>query len=190
MVMEDKATRILNATLELVAAHGFHGTAMSKIAQQAGLSAGIIYHYFDNKSDLLHALYRHCKLQLSAALIDDDVLKQPHPDYILQLWRNAFHFYCHNPLMARYLDQFENSPYFADCDYGEIEQSFRHVAARIRADVQAGFIKPLPDTVIFDLTFGVAISVAKRVNAGTMAISATLIDEIAMSCYAAIASAK
>ena len=34
--IEDKRAAILTATLELVAEHGFHGTAMSKVAKEAG----------------------------------------------------------------------------------------------------------------------------------------------------------
>ena len=48
---EDKRTAILQATLRLISENGFHGTAMSKVAKEAGVSAGIIYHYFDSKDD-------------------------------------------------------------------------------------------------------------------------------------------
>ena len=50
--IEDKRTAILDATLRLISKNGFHGTAMSKVAKEAGVSAGIIYHYFDSKDDL------------------------------------------------------------------------------------------------------------------------------------------
>ncbi len=40
--MSDKRDAILKATLNLVSENGFHGTPMSKIAKEAGVSAGII----------------------------------------------------------------------------------------------------------------------------------------------------
>lgn len=187
MSVEDKAAAILSATMNLVAENGFHGTAMSKIAQRSGVSAGIIYHYFENKDDLMQALYLHIKGQLSAALVGGDVLKLPHPDYILHLWRNAYDFYVANPLAARYLEQFENSPYYATVDHHLLDENYVNVIARVQADIGAGYIKRLPDWVIFDLTFGVAISVAKHVLAGLITPSDVLLSEIAESCYRAIA---
>lgn len=40
--VEDKRQAILEATLRLISENGFHGTAMSKVAKEAGVSAGII----------------------------------------------------------------------------------------------------------------------------------------------------
>lgn len=188
MSVEDKASAILAATLDLVAENGFHGTAMSKIAKHAGLSAGIIYHYFQNKDDLMQALYLHIKSELSAALIAGDIMKQPHPDYILALWRNAYNFYVGHPTATRFLEQFENSPYCGNVDIHQTDPNFSMIVARITADIQAGYIKSLPEWVIYDLTFGVAISVAKHVLAGLIGPSDKLLSEIAESCYRAIAT--
>jgi AcrR family transcriptional regulator len=44
--VEDKRRAILAATLRLISKNGFHGTAMSRVAQEAGVSTGIISHYF------------------------------------------------------------------------------------------------------------------------------------------------
>ena len=57
----DKRTAILQATFDLVAERGFHQTPMSLVAKRSGVSAGIIYHYFDNKEDLIRQLYWHIK---------------------------------------------------------------------------------------------------------------------------------
>ena len=54
--VKDKRRAILDATLRLVSKNGFHGTAMSKLAREAGVSAGIIYHYFEGKDHLIDEL--------------------------------------------------------------------------------------------------------------------------------------
>jgi AcrR family transcriptional regulator len=59
--VEDKRQAILDATLRLISKNGFHGTAMSKVAQEARVSTGIIYHYFDNKDELIDELYKAIK---------------------------------------------------------------------------------------------------------------------------------
>ena len=57
----DKKQAIFDATLRLISENGFHGTAMSKVAKEANVSTGIIYHYFESKDDLIAELYRHAK---------------------------------------------------------------------------------------------------------------------------------
>ena len=59
--VDDKRAAILAATLRLISKNGFHGTAMSKVAKEAGVSAGIIYHYFDSKDELMDELYKEIK---------------------------------------------------------------------------------------------------------------------------------
>jgi len=54
----DKRGAILDAALHLIAERGFHNTPVSKIAEVSGVSAGIIYHYFDSKDELIQELYR------------------------------------------------------------------------------------------------------------------------------------
>ena len=68
--IEDKRTAILEATLKLISENGFHGTAMSKVAKEAGVSAGIIYHYFDSKDELIDELYRHIKRQFGRVIVE------------------------------------------------------------------------------------------------------------------------
>jgi TetR/AcrR family transcriptional regulator, fatty acid metabolism regulator protein len=49
--------RILVAATEVFARHGFHGARVADIADQAGLAYGLVYHYFDNKDDILGAIF-------------------------------------------------------------------------------------------------------------------------------------
>jgi AcrR family transcriptional regulator len=52
----DKKTLILETTLDLISENGFHGTPISMIAEKAGIGAGTIYRYFENKEDLINEL--------------------------------------------------------------------------------------------------------------------------------------
>jgi len=46
MKNSDKREEIMQAALELIAEHGFHGAPMAMIAEKAGVGAGTIYRYF------------------------------------------------------------------------------------------------------------------------------------------------
>ena len=52
-IREEKRQQIMDAALELFAHIGFHSTSISKIAQSAGISKGLMYNYFDSKEDLV-----------------------------------------------------------------------------------------------------------------------------------------
>lgn len=54
----DKYAAILDAAESVIASQGYHRAQISRIAQEAGVAAGTVYLYFQNKSDLLVCLFR------------------------------------------------------------------------------------------------------------------------------------
>ena len=55
-----KKTReaILASSLKLFSQKGFHGTSISDIAKDAGISKGLAYNYFDSKQNIIEALFK------------------------------------------------------------------------------------------------------------------------------------
>jgi AcrR family transcriptional regulator len=53
---DQKIILIMDTALELFANEGYYPTSISKISQQAGISKGLIYNYFESKEDLIHAI--------------------------------------------------------------------------------------------------------------------------------------
>ncbi len=54
--MTEKKENIIQAALDLFAQQGYHATSTSKVAQQAGVSEGLIFRHFGNKEGLLKAI--------------------------------------------------------------------------------------------------------------------------------------
>jgi AcrR family transcriptional regulator len=54
--IEAQRERILAAAQECFIDHGFHGASMASIAETAGMSAGLIYRYFENKNAIILAI--------------------------------------------------------------------------------------------------------------------------------------
>ncbi len=50
--------KILNAAISLFSSIGYFSTSVSKIAQKAGVSKGLLYNYFDSKDQLLVAIVK------------------------------------------------------------------------------------------------------------------------------------
>jgi len=53
---KDKEAVIFRAALKTIKEKGFHKARMSDIAREAGISYGLVYHYFNNKEDLFDAI--------------------------------------------------------------------------------------------------------------------------------------
>jgi AcrR family transcriptional regulator len=53
--LETRRQHILDAAITCFARKGFHQTTMEEIGQEAGLSPGVAYRYFENKEDIILA---------------------------------------------------------------------------------------------------------------------------------------
>ena len=62
--------QLINATLESVAQYGLQNTTIITISKIAGLSSGIISHYFGGKQELVEATIKHLLEQLKSALLE------------------------------------------------------------------------------------------------------------------------
>ena len=62
--------QLINATLESVAQYGLQQTTIITISRIAGLSSGIISHYFGGKQELVEATVKHLLEQLKSALLE------------------------------------------------------------------------------------------------------------------------
>ena len=187
---KDKQTTILQAALELIAERGFHGAPMSLVAQRAGVSAGIIYHYFASKEALIHALYHQIEADFSRALLVGSPQLLPLSEAFTQIWLNAYHFYRSHPHEARFLEQYKHSPFHqatAMSDEMFANGDFAFMARLFTADPADRPIKDFPFDVIYELTLGVAARIAYHSAANKQAPDEQMLRQIAAACWQAIA---
>ncbi|EKT4485717.1 transcriptional regulator BetI [Shewanella algae] len=71
--------QLIDATMASVAANGLHNTTINSISHLAGLSSGIISHYFGGKQELIEATLRHLLEQLKLALLAQTAERQLSP---------------------------------------------------------------------------------------------------------------
>ena len=183
---KDKREAILQAMLKLVAERGFHDAPMSLVAKRAGTSAGIIYHYFSSKDELIGALYLHVKAKMGRFLIEGEVIGMPAEQAFKKVWMNAYHFYRTHQQEMKFLDQFENSPYCGGSPEIEAlveqDQNIALLLNLFRPRSAGGSLKDLPREAISELTIGVAARLAKRAKP----LKANVLEEIASSCWKAV----
>lgn len=81
---DERRTQIVEATLAVVARHGFAGASTTLIAEAAGVSKGLLWHYFGDKADLMKQAVVVTLERISAELADQlDVTASP-PEVIRQ----------------------------------------------------------------------------------------------------------
>lgn len=184
--VDDKREAILDATLKLVTEHGFHGAAMSKVAKEAGVSAGIIYHYFENKDQLLVELYREIKKRSAASHLSGFDSNQPLRAQMRHLWSVMLRYFIEHPQETAYVNQFYNSPYSspeiseaaAKC-YGPIMEVFDKAK-------QEMIIKDMPQAFFGVLIIDVPSALVQKQREGKMELSEEIIEEVIESLWQAI----
>ena len=182
----DKRSAILKATLKLISANGFHGTAMSKVAKEAGVSAGIIYHYFDGKEDLIDELYRQTKYDLSQALLRGYSMDEPIEDIFRHVWLNTLHYYMDHPKEMVFLEQYENSPYVKPETQAAYMGYFAPLVTFIQQGITDGHFKSMPEIMFSALTIEVAMSLAKKHHSGMLKLDDALTEIVIEACWDAV----
>ncbi|MFN2138615.1 MAG: TetR/AcrR family transcriptional regulator [Candidatus Promineifilaceae bacterium] len=66
-----KQERILEAAAREFTAYGYEGASMNKILQEAGISKGAAYYYFDDKADLYATTVQHYSHELFDSIAFD-----------------------------------------------------------------------------------------------------------------------
>lgn len=190
-VTADRQTIILEATLDLAAERGLLGTTISQIAKRAEASPGIIYHYFENKDDLIHALHDKIQQEFLAALLSDVNLARPWQPRLTAVWLNAFHYFVQHPRQTLFLEQYKNSSFHSDHDTdwtASGDERLQQLIITIDADMRAGEIRPMPFPVLYTMTVGVAIGLAKLQISGVVTLDEATLAQLAEGVCASLAS--
>jgi len=74
---------IIDATAIVIAKHGLAAATTARIAEQAGISIGSLYQYFDNKEDLYEALLERIVEKLMALVDKQNMTLEP---FTLSVW--------------------------------------------------------------------------------------------------------
>lgn len=182
----DKRGAILDAALRLIAERGFHNTPVSKIADVSGVSAGIIYHYFDSKDELIQELYREVKLDMLRSMTDGYSTGLDYRSRFDQLWANAIRHILTHPEQAKFLEQFESSSYMEPILPDVVMIEIDLIMSFYSDGVVDEVLKDLPVPVLLSLSTGVAASLVKQHLAGMLVLDDDMSAAAADACWDAI----
>lgn len=186
--VSDKRGAILDAALKLIAERGFHNTPVSMITDVSGVSAGIIYHYFDSKDDLIQELYKEVKLDKMQSITAGYSKDLPHRDRFSLFWGNSIRHVISHPDQAKFLEQYENSSYLEPTLPEAITTEIDVIMEFYTEGVAEGVLKDLPTAVLLSLSTGVAASLMKQHLAGALVLDDDLSATAAAACWDAISA--
>lgn len=186
MIKPDKREEIVRAALELIAERGFHGAPMATIAERAGVGAGTIYRYFENKDVLITELYRELEERIRPLVMKGYAPERPIRERFLHLLKAVLRYFVENPLDFRYIEQFHNSPYGVAVRRVKLmgEKEDRDVFVELFQDgVAQQVMKDLPLTMLFDLSFGPLLTVARDHILGFVTLDKERIARFIEACW-------
>lgn len=185
MTRPDKRAEIVHAALELIAEQGFHGAPMATIASRAGVGAGTIYRYFENKEVLITELFVEIEAKMIANLQGYDK-KRPMRERFLHICKAMLRYFINYPLEFRYIEQYFNSPFGVakrrDKILGKEEKGDVYLEL-FQEGVSQQVIKDLPIPVLFALAFGPLLSVTRDHILTFIVLDDTLIEHIIEACW-------
>ncbi len=147
----DKQEQILQAALKLFVENGFHGTPTSRIAKEAGVSNGTLFHYYKTKDELVVALYIHIKTNLTGCIDNARIEGETIKSSFKRMYISSMYWAIGNPVEFRFTQQFHSSPYLSMVSHEEILRQTRYLMDFMQEAINARVLKPLPVDMLFTL---------------------------------------
>jgi AcrR family transcriptional regulator len=147
----NKKELIINAALKLFVHNGFHGTATSKIAQEAGVANGTLFQYFKTKDDLIIALYVNVKNELAAYISKNTTETTDIKETVKSQVLSSLFWALDNSSKFRFIQQFQTSPYHGKVDAEVLNKYIQPHLTLIQKGIKEGILKPLPVDLLYSL---------------------------------------
>jgi TetR/AcrR family fatty acid metabolism transcriptional regulator len=140
----EREREILEASVRAFSRYGYHGCAIAKVAEEAGVADGTIYLYFRSKEELLVAAFRHVldrmlvQIDREVSRLADPVAKLRHTLFL------HFSFLEADPELAVFLQiqLRQPDPAIRRAIAGPLAEYARRIEAIIEEGKTAGVLRP------------------------------------------------
>lgn len=111
---DQKQKNIKEAVVKLTLQEGFHGTSISKIAKEAGVSPATVYVYYENKEIMFHEIYLEYSEKIFDKLLSKVCKDMDGKELMEVLVRSYYNYIKENEEIFRFVDQFSSCPALAN----------------------------------------------------------------------------
>lgn len=164
---ETKQQALYQATVDIVNSDGFASASVNKIAKHAGISAGTLYVYFENKEALLTETFLTIKEDLSSFVMGEFDPSFCVKENVRAFWFRLFEFVSTRGKEYQYIDQFSNSPFIQLVNSEDLELPYRPFYQALNKGIDRGIIKDIPKPMLLSFILAPAVFLARsRLGAG------------------------
>ncbi|KZE50440.1 TetR family transcriptional regulator [Brevibacillus parabrevis] len=184
---ETKRELILEAAMVLFEQRGFDGTTVPMIVDKAGVGAGTLYRYFENKEALVNTLFQEC--------VNDvlETLNQGYPHDSNDSRKQFAHIakqlvsYANKNLTALlFVDSHVNGYYLDEASQAAYMRLRTFFYEFIDQGKKNEIIRPLPADALIAIIDGAFISLYKSCRAGEIEETPELLAGVEEACWDAI----
>ena len=97
ILQEERRRLILDAAVRVFARKGFHTCRVGDIAEEAGVSHGLLYHYFSSKDELLECMFHEAWDEVMVAIAAVEESGEPAREQLQQVAKILLHGWQNQP---------------------------------------------------------------------------------------------
>lgn len=150
-MVSDKQQEILKAALRLFVESGFHGTPTSRIAKEAGVANGTLFHYYKTKDELIVALYSSIKGKLNERMHNGTQSELSFKENLKIIYANTLNWAAEHKEEFYFVQQFNTSPFLSLIAPEEISRQTKPHLEILESAVRQKIFKNLPVELMFVL---------------------------------------
>lgn len=105
---DERKKQLLQIALDVFIEKGYYGTSTREIARRAGVSSGLLFHYFSNKESIYLELV---KIGVEEMRINTEVAMKEPCEYLFQTIKNVFEQLENNPSFGKMFVFMDNVQY-------------------------------------------------------------------------------
>lgn len=147
----NKKEELIKAALHLFVEFGFHATPTSKIAKEAGVANGTLFHYFKTKEELILAVYSETKKKLTDYMYVNITTTDSLELIFKSIYTNTIYWAQENKKEFYFIQQFSSSPFYFLISIDDIKKQAEPHFDFLQKGIKAAVIKPLPVELLHTL---------------------------------------
>ncbi len=147
----DKQQEILKAALRLFVEAGFHGTPTSRIAKEAGVANGTLFHYYKTKDELIVALYSNIKGKLNERMHAGTSPEAGFKENLKIIYTNTLDWAVEYKEEFYFVQQFNTSPFLSLIAPEEISRQTRPHLELLESAIAQKIFRNMPVELMFVL---------------------------------------
>lgn len=109
---DKKVELIKKAVIKLILEYGFHGTSISKIAKEAGVSPATIYIYYENKDIMIHEIYHELEMNRYNFMLGSINSNMSARETLETICKSYYHYIINHEEEFFFIKQFASCPCF------------------------------------------------------------------------------